>query len=144
MVKKFNHDFALSNFLFRSVKPANNADSDKYKSTGYGLGFDYRSEFPFTDGSMEKMSFFLSWADINWSMNIDHKDKEILIIDEASAQRLDDTTLTADARYLIYFTQPNKRFVLSAHCHGSTSFLFVNATKIHQFKDSKTKDYTLC
>ena len=43
MVKKFNHDFAVSNFLFGSVKPANNADSDKYKSTGYGLGFDYRS-----------------------------------------------------------------------------------------------------
>ena len=59
---------------------------------------------------------------------------------------LDDTTLTAEAKYPISFTQPRKRFVLSLHYNGSNSFLFVNATKIYQLKvkDSEIKDYTLC
>ena len=59
---------------------------------------------------------------------------------------LDDTTLTAETKYPINFTQSGKRFVLSLHCNGSNSFLFVNATKVYQFKakDSEIKDYTLC
>ena len=59
---------------------------------------------------------------------------------------LDDTTLTAETKYPFNFTQSGKRFVLSLHCNGSNSFLFVNATKIYQFKakDSEIKDYTLC
>ena len=38
---------------------------------------------------------------------------------------------TAEEKYLINFTQPRKRFVLSLHCNVTT-------------KDSKIKDYTLC
>ena len=51
-----------------------------------------------------------------------------------------------DAKYPINFTQSGKRFALILHYTGSTSFLFVNATKVYQFKgeDSKTKDYALC
>ena len=52
--------------------------------------------------------------------------------------------LTAEAKYPINFTQSGKRFVLSLHCNGSNSFLFVNATKIYQFKakESEIKHYT--
>ena len=42
--------------------------------------------------------------------------------------------LTAEAKYPVHFTQSWKRFVLSLHYNGSNSFLFVNATKIFQFK----------
>ena len=44
------------------------------------------------------------------------------------------------------FAQPNKSFVLSIHYNGINSFLFVNATKIYQFKgkNSEIKDYALC
>ena len=47
---------------------------------------------------------------------------------------------------LINFTQPNKRFVLSLQFNGSSSFLFVNATKIYHFKakDSEIKIYPFC
>ena len=51
-----------------------------------------------------------------------------------ATQGLDDAILTAEAIFAINFTQPNKRFVLSPHYNGSNSFLFVNATKIYQFK----------
>ena len=41
---------------------------------------------------------------------------------------LDDTTLTANAKYPIYFTLLGKRFVLRLHYNGNNGFLFVNAT----------------
>ena len=55
-------------------------------------------------------------------------------------------TLTAEGIYSINFTHPNKRFVLSPKYNGSTSLLFVSATKIHQLKTKNTemKDYALC
>ena len=59
---------------------------------------------------------------------------DISIICGGPRQRLDDTTLTSDAKYPISFTQSERRFVLSFHYNGIKSFLFVNAIKIHQFK----------
>ena len=82
----------------------------------------------------EKVSLFLEliWAHLR-----------ILITREKT---LDDTTLAAEGKYPIDFTQPGERFVLSLHYNGSNSLLFVNGTKIHQFKTkhSGIKDYTLC
>ena len=80
------------------------------------------------------------------TVHVDNKGKNILILGEGPTQGLDDTTLTAEAKYPINFTQPNKRFVLSLHYNGSNSFLFVNATKIYQFKakDSEIKKYPTC
>ena len=45
-------DFTLKDCLFQGVKLAKNADPDKYLYTVYGIGFDPRSEFLLTDGSM--------------------------------------------------------------------------------------------
>ena len=83
-------------------------------------------------------------ADMSSSINVDNKNKNILILCEGPTEGLDDTTLTAEAKYPINFTQPNKRFVLSLHYNGSNSFLFVNATKVYQFKAKEINDYALC
>ena len=85
-------------------------------------------------------------ADKSSSVHVDNKGKYILILGEGPTQALDNTTLKAEAKYPINFTQPNKRFVLSLHYNGSNSFSFVNATKIYQFKakNSEIKDYALC
>ena len=79
------------------------------------------------------------------SVCIYNKDKNILILGEGRTQRLDDTSLTAEAIYPINFTQPRKRFALNLQCNGRNSFVFLNATKIYQFKakDSEIKDYAL-
>ena len=79
-------------------------------------------------------------------VHIDNKEKDILIIGQGPIQGLDDAKFTEEAIYPINFTQTNERFVLSLHYYGSNSFLFVNATKIYQFKakNSKIKDYALC
>ena len=83
------------------------------------------------------------------SVHIDNKGKYIFIFGEGSTQGLDDTTLTAKAKYPINFMQPDEIFVLSLHYSEINSFLFVNATNIYHFKaknskQSKIKDYTLC
>ena len=51
-LKNLNTDFTLKNCLFGSVKLTKNADLDKYKYSGYDIGFDFHSELSFTDGSM--------------------------------------------------------------------------------------------
>ena len=45
------------------------------------------------------------------SVHIDNKNKYILILGEGPTQGLDDTTLTARAKYPFNFAQPRKRFV---------------------------------
>ena len=122
--RNLNTDFTLGNCLFGSVKLDVNADLDKYKYTGYDIIFG---------------------ADVSSFVHIDNKGNHILIFGEGPTQGLDDTTLTAEAIYPINFTQPNKRSALSLHYNGSNSFLFVNDTKIFQFKakNSEIKDYPL-
>ena len=85
-------------------------------------------------------------VDMSSSVHVDNKNKDILIFGEEPTRGLDNTTLTAEAKYPINFTQRNKRFVISMHYNGINSFLFVNATKIYQFKakTSEIKDYALC
>ena len=78
------------------------------------------------------------------SVHVDHKIKDILILGEGLTQGLDDTKLTAEAQYLINFTEPRKRFVLSLHCNGSNTLLFVNAIKIYPFKAKDSEKKILC
>ena len=61
-------------------------------------------------------------------------------------QGLDNATLTAEVEYSINFTELGKKVYLSLHYNGSNSYLYVNATKIYQFKakDSEITAYPLC
>ena len=49
------------------------------------------------------------------SVHFDNNGKVMLISCEVPTRRLDDTTLTAEAKHSIIFTQSGKRFVLSLH-----------------------------
>ena len=144
-LRNLNTDFILNNCLFGSVKLTKNADPDKYRYSGYDIRFDSPSVFSFTDGSMER-NFIIFGADMSSSVHIDNRGKDTLILGEEPTQGLDYTTLTAEAKYPINFIQEIKRFVLRLHYNGSSSFLFLNATKMYQFKakNSEIKDYTLC
>ena len=112
------------------------------KYTGYGIRYDSGLEFLFTEGNY----VIIFGAGMGSSVHIDNKGKDMLILSERPTQGLDDTTLTAEAKYPINFTQSGKRFVLSLHYNRSNSFLFANATKVYQFiaKTSEIKDYELC
>ena len=116
--KSLNTDFTLGNCLFGSVKLTKNADLDKYKYSGYGIGFDSRSEFSLPDGTMGKYVIFFG-ADMSSFVHVDNMREDILILGEGPTQGFDDTTLTAEAKYPINFRQLGKRFVLSLHHNGS-------------------------
>ena len=137
-----NTDFTLKDCLFGVVKLTKNADPDKYRYSGYGIGFDSRSEFLFTDGK----NAIIFGVDMSSSVHVDNKGKYISILGEVPTQGLDYTTLTAEAKYSINFSRSQIKFCLSLHYNGSNSFLFVNATKRYQFKanDSEIKKYPLC
>ena len=79
-------------------------------------------------------------------MHIDNKRKHILILGKGPMQGLDGITFTTEPMYPINFPQSRKRFVFSLRYNGNNSFLFVNATRVYQFKEkkSKRKDYALC
>ena len=64
-----------------------------------------------------------------------NKGKDILILGEELTQGLNDTTLTAESKYPISFTQPNKTFVCTV----------MDTTKTYQFKikNFEIKDYAL-
>ena len=133
-LRNLSTHFTLGNCLFRSAELTTNADLDKYRYTGYGIWFDFCSEFLFTDGNCGK-NVIIFGADMSSSVYVDNKGKYILILGGRPTQGLDDTTLTAQAIYPFDFTQSGNRFVLSIHHNGSNSFLFVNATKVYQFKE---------
>ena len=85
-------------------------------------------------------------ADMTSFVYTNNKNKDILILGDGPTQKLDDTTLTTEAKYPINFAQLRKRFVLILQHNGSNSFLFGNARKIYEFKanNSAIKNFTLC
>ena len=68
--QKLNTDFTLKS-LFGAVKLTKNADPDKYRYNGYGIGFDLPSEFLLPDGSMGKIIIF--GVNMSSTVNIDNK-----------------------------------------------------------------------
>ena len=77
-LKNLNTDFTLGNCLFGSVKLAKNADLDKYKYSGYGIGFYSRSEFSLLDGTIGK-NVIIFGADMSSSTHVDNNGKRYLI-----------------------------------------------------------------
>ena len=77
------------------------------------------------------------------SVHVDNKGKNVSILGHGPTQWLNHT-LTAEAKYPINFIQSGKRFALSLHDNRGNSFLFVNATRIYQFKVKKLWNKRLC
>ena len=94
---------------------------------------------------MYRKKLIIFGVDMSSSVHVDNKERDILILGEGPTQGLDSTIFTAEAKYPINFTQSGKRSVLRLLYNGSNSFLFVNATKVYQFKakNSEIKDYAL-
>ena len=97
------------------------------------------------DGSIDKNVIILA-VDMSSSVHTDNKGKDILIHGKGPIQGLDYTVLTTEAQYSINLSRSNSNFCLRFHYNKSSSILFVNATKISQFKakDSKIKIHSLC
>ena len=126
-------DPKLENCLFGAVTLTKNADDiDKYRYSGYGIGFDRKSHFSFLCGVFGQ-NLILFRVDIccNLLFMLIIK-KDILILRKGPIQGLEHT-LTAEIMYSINFTV-TKIFCLSLHYNGANSYLFVTSTEIYKFK----------
>ena len=112
---------AIENCLFGSVKLTKNSDIDKYKYSGYGIGFDRRDKFSFGDGFGQNVIIF--GADMSSSIHANNKTKNILVLGKGFTQGLDNTTICAEKIYSINFTKTNTKFCLNLHYNGSNSYL---------------------
>ena len=68
------------------------------------------------------------------SVHADNKKKDILILVEGPIQGLHDTTLTAEKKYSINFTESSKKYCLSLHYNGANNYSFAKGVEIHRFK----------
>ena len=136
----------LQNCCFGAVSVTKNADNDidKYKYSGYGIGFDRHGKF--SVGNVFGKNCIIFGVDMRSSVHVDNNKKDILILGKGATQGLDSTTLTAEKLYKINFTEKNKKLCLSLHHNGANSYLFVNGTEIHEFtaKDSDIVANPLC
>ena len=108
--------------MFGGVKLTENADPDKYFYSGYRIGFDSCSLFPYSNFNWdEKVVDF--GVDNSSSVHIDIKKKDILILGEVSTQRLDDTMITAETTYSINLSRLQRKFCLRLDYNGNNKEL---------------------
>ena len=138
------NDPTIKNCLFEAVTLTRNADIEKYKHSGYGIGFDRRSSFSFPSGGFGQ-NVLIFGADVSTSTHIDNKKKDILVLGRRPTRGLE-STLTAEKMYSINFTLTKNKFCLNLHYNGGNSYLFVNGTEIIKFKgkDSEIVASPLC
>ena len=118
-----NNDPTLKNCLFGTVTLTKNADIEKYKYSGYGIGFDRRSSFSFPSGGSGKNLLIFGADRVLLPILIIKKYR--LVLGKGPTQGLENT-LTAEKMYAINFTVTKTKFCLSLHYNDANSCLFVN------------------
>ena len=98
-----NNHPTIENVLFGVVSLTKNADINKYKYSEYGIGFDRRSNFSFSDGRICQ-NVIIFRVDMSSSTEIDNREKDILILGKGSMQGLEHT-LSAEKMYSINFSK---------------------------------------
>ena len=93
-----------------------NADFDKYKYFGYGIGFD-------------------AWRCFHYLMVV----SLVSSGRKGPTQWLDNTALNAEKGNIINFREQHKQFCLSLHYNGASSDLSVNGVEISKFKAKDSK-----
>ena len=111
-----------------------NVDVDKYKYSGYGIGFDSIGIFSHPSGG-DGRNVIIFRADMSSSVHANNKLNNVLVLGNCNSKM-----------YSPNFTVDNKRFYLNLHYNGDNSYLFVNGKEIDKFKakDSEIVPYQLC
>ena len=87
----------LERFLFGVVSFTKNNHIDEYKYSGYSVGFDRKGKFSVGNGFGRNCIIFR--VDMNSSVHVVNKKKDILILGEGLTQGLDGTRLTGEKNY---------------------------------------------
>ena len=92
----------LENCSFGAVSFTKNADIEKYKYSGYGIGFDRHGEFSFGTRGFGRNCIIFG-ADLSSSSHANNKKNNILVLGKDFVQGINDTTIYAEKLYLINF-----------------------------------------
>ena len=82
----------LESCLFSAIKIRKNSDVDKYKYSGYGIGFDSRGYFSHPSGENGRNVIILG-ADLSSSVHANNKVNNVLVLDKAFIQGTNGTTI---------------------------------------------------
>ena len=99
----------LVNCLFGAVSITKNADIDKNKYSGYGIGFDRGSIYSVGNGFGRNV--IIIGVDMSYSVYVDNKGKDILIFGKGPTQGLGEHSLTAAKMYSVSFTDHRKKML---------------------------------
>ena len=128
----------LVNCLFGAVSLTKNADIDKYKYSGYGIGFDSGNVYSVGNGFGRNV--IILEVDMSCSVHVDNKGKGILTLGKGPTQGLGEHPLTAGKVDCVNFTENGEKYCLSLYYNGANSYLFVNGTEVIKFK---AKDFEI-
>ena len=80
--KTINSNYILKNCLFGTIKTANttNSDTDKWQSSGYGVGFDSTGSFTHSDDGKDAKNVVVFGADMTNSIHETNKTQSVLVL----------------------------------------------------------------
>ena len=84
----------LIHSLFEAASLTKNADTDKYKYSGFGIGFDIGNVDLVGNGFGRNVIIF--WLDMSLSVHVHNKEKDILILGKRPTQGSGEHSLTAE------------------------------------------------
>ena len=106
IVYEISKSISISNYLtlencsFGAVTLTKNADIDKYKYSGYGIGFDRHGSFSFPGTGLGR-NVIIFGVDMSSSTKIDNRKKDILILGKGPTQGLEHTLIAEKCIRLI-------------------------------------------
>ena len=128
------------------------SDSDHNKYNGYETAFGEGSDFSFGN-IVNGKSVIIFGADMSFSSHERNRQNKIYVLGKdfihgvttvgptvLGGRSNKGTTIYAEKVYKHNFTKPNERFVLSLHCNGDNSYLFVNGREEFKFKAKTFSD----
>ena len=91
------------------------------------------------------VNVILFGADLSSSAHANNRSNNILVLGKDFIQGINGT-IYAEGMYTPNFTVSGKKYVLSLHCNGNNSYLFVNGKQVVKFKakDSEIVPNPLC
>ena len=98
----------LVNCLFGAVSISKNADIDKKKYSGYGIGVDRTGIYLLPHVTFGR-NVVIFGVNMNSSVHVDNKGRDIFILEICPTQRLGEHSLTAEKMYSVNFTDHRKK-----------------------------------
>ena len=128
--------FTVQNALFGAMQITKNANTSKYDYKGYGICFDERSQFDHTitesgfAHTTNARKVLIFGADMSSSIHATNRANQIYVMGRGFVQGINDTAIYTEKNVYRNVTDPGKKLVLSLHCNGDESYLFVNGRQV--------------